>query len=143
VIYLLDVNVLIALSDVNHVHHEIGHRWFGQTGKRGWATCPITENAFIRILGKASYPKIPGTVDSALSLLRHFCDQPGHHFWPDDFSLRQKSVWREAEMAASTHIPDCYLLALAARHGGKFATLDRRIPVESVVRGRETLQLIG
>jgi predicted nucleic acid-binding protein len=29
---LLDVNVLIALVDPRHVHHELAHRWFAGPG---------------------------------------------------------------------------------------------------------------
>ena len=47
--YLLDVNVLLALCDPMHVHHEAAHRWFAEKGSQAWATCPITENGFVRI----------------------------------------------------------------------------------------------
>lgn len=59
--YLLDVNVLIALIDPGHVQHDIAHDWFARDGASAWATCPITENAALRILGHASYPNSPGT----------------------------------------------------------------------------------
>jgi predicted nucleic acid-binding protein len=29
--YLLDVNLLLALSDPLHVHHELAHGWFSET----------------------------------------------------------------------------------------------------------------
>jgi hypothetical protein len=35
-VYLLDVNLLLALSDPMHVHHEIAHRWFADTGGQAW-----------------------------------------------------------------------------------------------------------
>ena len=47
--YLLDVNVLIALTDPAHVQHEPAHDWFARTGQRAWATCPLTENGLLRI----------------------------------------------------------------------------------------------
>ena len=46
--YLLDVNVLIALIDTAHIHHEIAHEWFAKRGE--WATCAITENGLLRIV---------------------------------------------------------------------------------------------
>ncbi len=46
--FLLDINVLLALSDPWHIHHEAAHQWFAQKGKKSWATCPLTENSFIR-----------------------------------------------------------------------------------------------
>ena len=53
---LLDVNVLIALFDSAHLHHEAAHVWFAGNSARGWRTCPITENGFLRILSHPGYP---------------------------------------------------------------------------------------
>ncbi len=49
--YLLDVNVLIALIDANHVHHDRAHQWFAAEGIHAWATCATTENGLLRIVG--------------------------------------------------------------------------------------------
>lgn len=49
--YLLDVNVLITLVDPAHVEHDAAHAWFGRAGKKAFATCPITENGLLRIMG--------------------------------------------------------------------------------------------
>ena len=48
--HLLDINVLVALFDSAHVHHEAAHRWFANVGNASWATCPITENGFVRVV---------------------------------------------------------------------------------------------
>jgi hypothetical protein len=61
VTYLLDINVLIALSDPAHVHHEAAHRWFSAVGSASWATCPITENGFVRVISSPSYQSIAAT----------------------------------------------------------------------------------
>jgi uncharacterized protein len=58
---LLDVNVLIALLDRRHVHHEHAHGWFAAAQAKGWATCPLTQNAVLRILGLPRYPNSPGS----------------------------------------------------------------------------------
>ena len=50
-VYLLDVNVLIALIDPNHVHHDRAHQWFAAEGVHAWATCATTENGLLRIVG--------------------------------------------------------------------------------------------
>lgn len=63
-IALLDVNVLIALIDPRHVHHEPSHRWFQAHGCDGWATCPLTQTALLRILGNPRYPSSPGGPDA-------------------------------------------------------------------------------
>ena len=53
---LLDVNVLIALLDQAHPHHETALSWLKANIKHGWASCPITQNGCIRIMSQASYP---------------------------------------------------------------------------------------
>jgi predicted nucleic acid-binding protein len=42
-IYLLDVNLLLALSDPMHIHHESAHRRFAEKCRQFWATSSITE----------------------------------------------------------------------------------------------------
>jgi uncharacterized protein len=41
---LLDVNVLIALLDVDHSLHRRAGEWFEAAARAGWASCPITQN---------------------------------------------------------------------------------------------------
>ena len=45
---LLDVNILIALLDANHVFHPRVHDWLARH-KGGLATCAITQNGTMRI----------------------------------------------------------------------------------------------
>ncbi len=52
---LLDVNVLLALFDPDHIHHEAAHRWFARSRESGWASCPLTENGVVRILSNPAY----------------------------------------------------------------------------------------
>ena len=53
--------MLIALIDPAHVSHEAAHRWFERQGQADWATCPITENGVVRIVGDPKYPNSPGS----------------------------------------------------------------------------------
>jgi predicted nucleic acid-binding protein len=52
---LLDVNLLVALFDPNHVFYDLAHDWFSDSRGDGWATCALTENAFVRILSNPAY----------------------------------------------------------------------------------------
>jgi len=141
VIHLLDVNVLIALADSNHPHRAGALRFFETRATvDGWATCPLTENAFIRILGGPSYPFGPGSPGEARRLLESVCAAPGHQFWPDDLSLSDARVF--PTLPPSPHLTDIYLLALAVQHGGCLATFDRRIDPSLVRGGSAALQLI-
>lgn len=139
--YLLDVNLLLALSDPMHVHHEPAHRWFAAIGSASWATCPITENAFVRIASQPSYPNRPGDVGVVLDILRRWCEADGHHFWPDDASIRDLIL--PGAVVVHQQLTDVYLLGLAGGRGGKLATLDQRIPAEVIAGGPAALELIA
>jgi toxin-antitoxin system PIN domain toxin len=142
VTYVLDVNVLIALLDHGHIHHERATTWFIETGRTSWATCPLTENGVLRILGHVSYPGGPGSAAGAAELLMGMRDSGGHVFWPDEISLLDDEAVRLASVGSSSHLTDVYLLALAVRHAAQLATLDRRIPVVAVAGGAEALALV-
>jgi uncharacterized protein len=87
VTFLLDVNLLIALIDPTHVGHDRSHRWFAATGAASWATCPLTENGVIRIVGHPRYPNSTGSPTAAAPIVAGLPALPGHVFWPDDLSL--------------------------------------------------------
>lgn len=142
-IYLLDVNVLIALIDPSHVQHDAAHEWFAAEGRYAWATCPITENAVLRIVGHTSYPNSPGSPAAVAPLLRAMCELDGHVFWPDDISLLDPGKLDMARLLNSSQVTDSFLLALAHAHSGKLATLDRRLISTAVHGGARSLQLIG
>ena len=54
--HLLDINVLIALMDPDHVFHRRAHEWWAAE-PRTWASCPLTENGLVRIMASAAYSK--------------------------------------------------------------------------------------
>lgn len=140
--YLLDVNVLIALIDPAHVQHEPAHEWFGGDGSASWATCPITENGLLRIVGHPRYPNSPGTPAAAAAVLAGLREVPGHTFWPDDISLLDRARIDAERLLSHTQVTDSYLLALAGRHEARLATFDRRLVVDAVPRGDEILYVI-
>ena len=141
--YLLDVNVLIALIDPAHVQHDAVHDWFAKQGKKSWATCPLTENGVMRIVGHARYPNSPGTPAAVASVMTGLCALPGHLFWPDDISLLDTKILDASRLLSSAQVTDSYLLVLAIAHDGKLATFDRRLVVDAVRGGKKGLQLIG
>ena len=137
---LQDINVLLALSDPLHIHHEAAHQWFAKKGKKSWATCPLTENGFVRIASHPQYPNRPGDVQAVLAILRRFCQAREHQFWDEDLSIRD--LLRTDVLLTSGQITDVYLLGLAVHHEGRLATLDQRLPVKALEGGREALELI-
>jgi hypothetical protein len=141
-IHLLDVNVLIALADTYHVHGELALRFFENTAVRdGWATCPLTENGFLRIFGNPKYPNGPGSPEEARRVLKSLLAAPGYRFWSDDISLADGRM--TPTLPSTSQLTDCYLLALAAAKGGRFATFDRHINVDTVEGGPSALLILG
>jgi uncharacterized protein len=141
-VYLLDVNVLIALVDSAHVQHDEAHEWFGKTGKKAFATCPLTENGLLRIVGHPKYPNSPGSPGAVLESLEAIRALPGHCFWADKISLTDAALIDSTRLSSHAQVTDTYLLALAKAHGGKLASMDRRLLVDAVVEGRKSLELL-
>ncbi len=141
--FLLDVNVLIALIDPAHVQHDAAHEWFLAHGQAAWATCPITQNGMLRIVGHASYPNSPGTPAALVQLMTRLCALPGHVFWPDDVSLLDGKRIDAKRLLNSSQVTDSYLLALACAHGGQLATFDRRLVTNAVRGGAAGLHVIA
>ena len=131
-IALHDVNVLVALFDPAHLHHEAAHAWFGGNRNRRWATCPLTENALVRILSNASYPGRRTTLEDAASRLRTLCLDRQHVFWPDSVSVRDAGRIRWNHVHGHRQLTDVYLLALSVANQGCLATFDSTISLRTV-----------
>ena len=140
-ITLLDINVLLALADGAHLHHREAISYFPLIQPEGWATCPLTENGFLRIHGHARYPGGPGSLQHARIVLESLTSQAGHQFWPNDLSLCDAKSY--PALPASKPLTNLYLLALAAKRGGRFATLDQGIDPTWVPGGAAALYQIS
>jgi toxin-antitoxin system PIN domain toxin len=138
---LLDVNVLIALHDQQHVHHEAAADWFVANARHGWASCPLTQNGCIRILSQPGYPN-PVPVGQAIGMLQRSCAHASHQFWVDDISLLDARRMAHDRMHGHRQLADLYLLALAVKHGGRLATFDAQIPLNAV-RGANAKHLLA
>ncbi|WP_179402061.1 TA system VapC family ribonuclease toxin [Burkholderia guangdongensis] len=142
-VYLLDVNVLIALLDAGHVQHEAAHAWFGRVGHAAWASCPLTENGVLRIIGHPRYPNTLETPAAVAPLVAQLRAHPGHQFWADDVSLLDAQHVDVGRLLATGQVTDTYLLALARAHHGTLATFDRRLVADAVPNGARHLEVIG
>jgi uncharacterized protein len=128
---LLDVNVLIALLDADHSLHARATQWFAGHARAGWASCPITQNGCMRIMSHPGYPNaLP--VRAVMERLAEATTSGLHEFWPDDISLLDQDLVDAARIHGPRQLTDLYVLALAVRHGGRFATFDHSISIEAV-----------
>jgi uncharacterized protein len=141
-IFLLDVNLLVALGDGAHIHHEHAHSWFEGIAATGFATCPTIQNGVLRILGHPLYPNGPGTPRAIFAFVEALTNLPGHTFWADNLSIMDTDRFHPDHFAGAVQLADIYLLGLAAANKGKLATLDRTIPVKAVRGGEGAVEFV-
>lgn len=128
---LLDINVLLALLDTDHVDHFRAQNWISNEIQHGWASCALTENGFVRILSQPRYPS-PVSPSEAIELLRRATSTEHHEFWPCSHSLLERQRIKSNHVHGPRQVTDVYLLALAVAQGGRFVTFDRSIPLSAV-----------
>lgn len=141
---LLDVNVLVALFDSGHVHHEAAHDWFADHRAHGWATCPVSENGFVRVLANPASGLERLRVQALADRLRKFRASGHHAFWPDAVSLVDEKLFNLGMASGHRQVTDIHLLGLAVKMKGCLATFDRSIPLKAVVGATPAaLRVIG
>jgi uncharacterized protein len=137
---LFDVNMLLALFDPGHILHGQAQSWFRAHHADGWATCPLTQNGFVRIISQPGYQRSIALM-TAISLLGAQLSLPGHEFWSDDISITDGQLFDRSRILGPSQITDVYLLALAVKNGGRLVTFDRGLPVKAI-RGAEGRHLV-
>lgn len=144
-VFLLDVNVLVAMAWPAHVGHHRVARWLGRHAQAEWATCPFTQAAFVRILSNPAFSSDALTPRDAAAVLSKSLDSPAHRFWANDIGLIEAIQPFTDQLVGHQQVTDAYLLGLTLHHKGKLATLDRGImdllPPESP--HRNAVELIG
>jgi len=126
-VYLLDANLLIALFWPAHHRHGIAMRWFARRRSLGWATCPLTQAAFVRIVSNPSFSRDAVQPREAIQILCANTAAKEHRFWADDQSLAQAVAFAGPRLLGHQQVNDAYLLGLALHRGGILATLDEGI----------------
>lgn len=137
---LFDVSALLAVFDKDHVFHGRARAWWAENADGGWASCPLTQNGFIRIMSQQSYSQHRSIVE-AIEALRAGVDQPSHEFWPDGISLTDDGLFDRSHILGPNQITDVYLLGLAVKNDGRLVTFDRGISMKAV-RWAETRHLV-
>lgn len=125
--FLLDVNVLIALMWPAHESHTQAQEWFGRKSRDGWATCSLTQTAFVRIISNPVFSRDAVTPQEALKLLVANLNHPSHRFWTDEVSFVEAVQPFARRLTGHQQVSDAYLLGLAMHKQAKLATLDRAI----------------
>ena len=129
---LLDVNVLIALHDREHVHHERAAQWLESNIEHGWASCPLTQNGCLRVMSQPGYSN-PLPLAALSSMLQRSTDTKFHQLWSDDISILDAKRFQHRNIHSARQLTDLYLLGLAVKHKGVLASFDQRIPLSAVI----------
>ena len=126
--HLLDVNLLIALLWPRHEAHDKAQRWFAENAHYGWATCPITQAGFIRIVSNPAFSRHSLSPKDALGILKDSLEHRGHRFWTEDISVPDAFAVSSQRLVGHQQVTDAYLLGLAVHRKGKLATFDASLP---------------
>jgi uncharacterized protein len=112
--FLLDANVLIALTVAEHEHHEHATAWLTSIAR--FAVCPVVEGALIRFL-----LRIGESIDTASAVLAGVRATGRCEFWPDSVSYADVDI---STIRGHRQVTDSYLAALARNEAGRLATFD-------------------
>ena len=140
---LLDINILTALFWPTHEHHEAAHRWFGRRGSGPWATCPLTQLGFVRIVSNPAFSPDALSPGEALDLLGQNLAHPDHQFWTDGLEVPSAIKGMEARLHGHKQLTDAYLLVLANRRKGVLATFDRGLRTLAADTLQDSVEIVA
>ena len=134
-IYLLDVNALLALAVQEHEFHIRAAKWVARMARRqqaSLATCAITELGFLRVLTQVS--SYGFAIPQGSALLAALKSANGLHFTflSDSHGIAALPQW----VKWPKQITDGHLAELARAHGARLATLDEHIPDALLIPGK-------
>jgi len=142
--FLLDTNLLIALLWPSHQRHDLAVKWFSGHRGQGWATCPITQAGFVRIVSNPAFSRDAVQPREAIEVLSVNTAAKDHEFWPDELTVAEATAFTGVRLMGHQQVTDACLLGLALSCGGMLATLDKGIntltePKSAARKALETL----
>lgn len=118
--------MLVAMAWPRHTAHAAVQKWLARHADEGWASCPLTQAGFTRVVSNPAFSRDALTPKQAVALLEANLEHPAHHFWHDDLSLGE-ALAKVGALAGHNQVTDAYLLALAISKKGTLVTLDKSI----------------
>jgi predicted nucleic acid-binding protein len=117
VTYLLDANVLIALTVEEHEHHERSTAWAATVDR--FAICPLVEGALVRFL-----LRLGESATTAAEVVRRIHQMAACDFWADSISYAKVAV---GHVVSHRQVSGAYLVSLARANAATVATLDEQL----------------
>ena len=122
--FLLDVNVLMALTQPEHSHFKTVTEWF-ESSIDDWGLCAFSEAGFLRLSANPHVGNL--TVWDAADMLVSLSKRPGYRYWPITTSWATLVAPFQERVFGHQQITDGFLLGLAIQEDGILVTLDRAI----------------
>jgi uncharacterized protein len=123
-LFLLDANVLLALAWPNHPFHQRAVARLARRERRRWATCLLTQAAFIRLSSNPIVVPHAKSPAEAGNMLTRLIKDPEHVF----LEAKSRQLARLQLLLERCHGPnqvnDAFLIWLAACHGANLLTFD-------------------
>jgi uncharacterized protein len=139
---LLDLNVLIALTDSDHTHFRVAQNWFASSGNESWGLCPLTEAGLVRVTTNPAMAANVRTLDQAIAALQMLKTRPGYRYWPITESWVALTAPFAARITGHQQVTDAYLLGLAIKEDGVLVTFDRRLGYLAGSQFRRNLEIL-
>jgi toxin-antitoxin system PIN domain toxin len=132
---LLDVNVLLALAWPNHQFHgAVVHR-LDRRPVPQWATCLLTQLAFVRLSSNPAIVEVRRSPGQALDLLLRLVADPLHQYLETLPPLdRLGSSFRR--LLGHQQVTDAYLVEIAEANDVTLLTLDQRLTANAALSHR-------
>jgi uncharacterized protein len=121
---LLDANALIALCWPKHQNHDTLLEWFGRHARQGWATSPLTQAAFVRIVSQPAFSGRSIGISEVAQLLLRNTEHKQHRLLAIDFGFAEVLGCCSGGLFGHRQITDAYLLTQAVRSGARLLTFD-------------------
>ena len=122
---LLDVNVLIALTSIEHPQYAATQQWFDSLVNEDWGICPLTETGYVRIVTNPASGPIVRTFAQAAAVLADLAQREGYRYWSITDTWCSLTASFRGRIFGPQQVTDAYLLGMAIKEGGVLVTFDR------------------
>ena len=139
-LFLLDVNVLIALAWPNHPFHQRAVTRLTRRERHQWATCLLTEAAFVRLSSNPAVIPDAKSPSEAGDMLGSMVDDPNHVFLEAKTKRREQLQELLQRCHGANQVNDAFLIWLAASHRACLLTFDS--PLRHLASKPELVEVI-
>lgn len=139
---LLDVNVLIALTEPGHAHHQKALEWFDSSSRNFLGICPLTEAGFLRVTTNPAFRPGPRSLEQSKAVIQLLKGHPRYWYFEIGKSWVDLTARFASRILGHQQVTDAYLLGLAIEEDGELVTFDRGLKYMAGSEFRRNLHLL-